>query len=85
MKRIPVVKIVFTNKKQIELDITYWHIDQENSNDEVLVFYNDSGELFIVIESNVNFMTTLIREIPEIGDPPPLRKRLDPRNMQPFL
>lgn len=63
----------------MRLDLNFWHIDAENSKNGTLVFYNDEGEMFSIVVSNVTFMTTLIREIPEIGDPPPLRRRLDPR------
>lgn len=63
----------------MQLDLNFWNIDAENSKNGTLVFYNNEGEMFSIVVDNINFMTTLIREIPEIGDPPPLRRRLDPR------
>lgn len=77
MQRIPMARIVFTNNKVLELDLTVWSIDKENSNDGVLIFYNDEDEMFTIVASNVNFIITYFREHLEIGDPPPPKKRLD--------
>lgn len=79
MKRIPFLIVHFTNRKEVRLDLNFWNIDAENSKNGTLVFYNNEGEMFSIVVNNVTFMTTFIQEIPEIGDPPPLRRRLDPR------
>ena len=85
MKKIPVAVFIFTNGHRLELDLSWWDIDTEKSNEGILIYYNKNGEMFSVNMMNVNWASTMIKTIPEIGDLPPLRKRLDPRNMQPFL
>ena len=79
MKRIPILEVHFTNRKELQLDLNFWHLDAERSKTGTIVFFNDAGEMFSLVANNIDFMTTYIKDIPEIGDPKPLRRRLDPR------
>lgn len=82
--KIPMAKFFFKNKEQLGLDLRYWQIDPERSNDGVLIFNNETGEIISIVMSNVNWMTSTIVELPEHNDRP-TRRRLDPRNLQAFL
>lgn len=82
--KIPMAKFFFKNGKELGLDLRYWQIDPEKSNDGLLIFKNEIEEVISVVVSNVNWMTTTMVELPEHTDRP-TRRRLDPRNLQAFL
>jgi hypothetical protein len=82
--KIPMAKFFFKNKEQLSLDLRYWQIDPEQSNDGVLIFKNEIEEVISVVVSNVNWMTSTMVEIQDHIDRP-TRRRLDPRNLQAFL
>lgn len=82
--KVPMVKFFFKNKEQLGLDLRYWQIDPEKSNDGLLIFKNEIEEVISVVVSNVNWMTSTMVEIQDHTDRP-TRRRLDPRNLQAFL
>lgn len=82
--KIPMAKFFFKNGKELDLDLRYWQIDPEKSNDGLLIFKNEIEEVISVVVSNVNWMTSTMVEIQDHTDRP-TRRRLDPRNLQAFL
>lgn len=82
--KIPMAKFFFKNGKELGLDLRYWQINPEQSNDGLLIFKNETGEIISIVMSNVNWMTSTIVEVQDHTDRP-TRRRLDPRNLQAFL
>jgi uncharacterized protein YuzE len=81
--KVPIVEFYFKNGKQLGLDLRYWQIDEVKSNEDILIFVNEHGEMISVVIANVNWMSTMLEEMqehPTLGfDAEPWRRRLDPR------
>ena len=85
MKKFPALVVMFNNGHRLELDLSLWDIDPELSQNGTLTLRNKKGEIFNIIATNVNWMATVIKEIREPFDEPPLPRRLSPRGLQPPL
>lgn len=71
--------VLFNNGHRLELDLNWWNIDPELSKNGTITLRSKKDEIFSIVASNVNWMTTTVKTIQEKFDDPPPHRRLDPR------